>query len=141
MSPLLATGGQPSDFHLKNLSNEGFDAVINLGLEDAVYAVPNENEIVEAQGIEYFHIPVIFESPQISQYFEFDTLVKSLAGKKLFIHCAANKRVSVFVALFRILNEKTPYLEAIKEVNSIWQPDEVWNGFIQHVVRKANFDE
>ena len=108
--PLLATGGQPDDIQLLKLSKEGFDAVINLGLADAEYAVPNEKQLIESQGIQYFHIPVNFESPQISQYFEFDKLVKDLSGNKLFIHCAANKRVSVFVALFRILNDKIPLL-------------------------------
>jgi hypothetical protein len=46
------------------------------------------------------------------------------------VHCAANKRVSAFVYLYRVLHEGVPEEEARKDLHAIWQPDEVWSRFI-----------
>ncbi|MGD8569327.1 MAG: protein tyrosine phosphatase family protein [Gammaproteobacteria bacterium] len=137
LSPNLATGGQPDRDQLSQLAETGYEVVINLGLEDAEYAIPNEQAILEAQGIRYIHIPVKFEAPAIAQYREFSKILKALLPKKVFIHCAANKRVSVFMALFRILDQNIPHEQAMAELTSCWQPDATWHGFITRVLSEA----
>ena len=138
LSPLIATGGQPDESELQNLSTENFYAVINLGLDDTDYAVPDEKLIVESQGIQYIHIPVSFVAPNPAHYFEFEKQLRALTGKKILIHCAANKRVSVFMALFRILNQQVVYAEAMQQVTVIWHPDNIWQGFIQKIMQLSD---
>jgi hypothetical protein len=52
--------------------------------------------------------------------------------KKIFVHCALNMRVSVFMALYRILRLGWRYERAIKDVHEIWKPDGVWRTFIRN---------
>jgi len=134
LSPLIATGGQPNENQLQNLSVENYIAGINLGLDSAEYAVANEKQLVENQGIQYIHIPVSFDSPNTVHYFEFEKHLIALMNKRILIHCAANKRVSVFMALFRMLNQQVTYADAMKDVYEIWQPDNVWQRFIRQVI-------
>lgn len=47
----LATAGIPSPEQLASLGDEGFEVVINLLPADSEYAVRDEQEIVEAQGV------------------------------------------------------------------------------------------
>lgn len=51
-------------------------------------------------------------------------------GKKVFIHCAANKRVSSFVALYGEAKLCWSREKANALINRIWQPDETWASFI-----------
>lgn len=83
-------------------------------------------------------IPVSFISPKTTHYLEFEKHLIALAGKNVFIYCAANKRVSVFYALFRILNQHIAYGEAMQEVTVIWQPDKIWQNFIQQVMQLSD---
>ena len=130
----LATGGQPDADQLSNLLDAGYEVVINLGLANAEYSLPDERQLIESKGARYIHLPVNFQKPEISRYFEFAGLLKTLLDKKIFLHCAANKRVSVFLALFRILEERVPYIKAVEELKLVWEPDEVWKAFMDDVI-------
>ena len=52
--------------------------------------------------------------------------------RPVFVHCAANKRVSAFVFLYRVLHQRVSRFEAERDLHAIWQPDEVWSQFIQN---------
>jgi protein tyrosine phosphatase (PTP) superfamily phosphohydrolase (DUF442 family) len=134
LSPQLATGGQPNAEELLALCRAGFEVVINLGLHDAPYALPDEARVLAAHGVEYHHLPVDFQSPQVARYFAFQDLLRGLSQRKCFIHCAANKRVSTFMALFRILELGWSRSEAEREMHQIWQPDAAWQAFMQQVL-------
>jgi len=137
ISKTLATGGQPDENQLRSLSKSGYEAVINLGLSNAEYSVANEQTLIESQGMRYFHIPVSFTAPEIEKYFEFSAILNTLSTKKVFLHCAANKRVAVFLALFQIIEEKWPVKKAIKQLKMLWEPDAVWTAYMENVIRKC----
>jgi hypothetical protein len=59
----IVTAGQPSEEHLRQLASGGFQAVVNLGLLDPKYCLPNEAASVAALGMSNHHIPVIFQNP------------------------------------------------------------------------------
>ena len=40
-------------------------------------------------------------------------------------------RVSVFLALYRILELGWTYTDAMAQVTDVWEPDAVWQAFIQ----------
>jgi hypothetical protein len=52
--------------------------------------------------------------------------------KKVFVHCAANKRVSSFIALYGETKLGWSREKANATLEHIWQPDEVWHSFIAH---------
>jgi hypothetical protein len=49
----------------------------------------------------------------------------------VFVHCAANMRVSAFVFLHRVLHHHVSKAEAEGDLHAIWKPDAVWSQFIQ----------
>lgn len=134
VSERLVTAGQPDADELHAIGRAGFEVVINLGLAGTDYAVADEGEILAGYGVEYHHLPVSFEDPRIADFQRFAQRFSQLGERRVFLHCAANKRVSVFLALHRILNEAWPAEAAMAEVHRIWTPDPVWQGFIQRVL-------
>lgn len=136
VSSNLATAGQPDEQELHAIGLAGFEVVINLGLADAEYAVAEEQNILTGYGIEYIHIPVSFENPEVEEFHRFSACFATLAGRRVFLHCAANKRVSVFLALHRILNESWPVDHAMAAVHEIWTPNEVWQTFIRQILNE-----
>jgi len=65
--------------------------------------LPDERGLVERLGLKYVHIPVEWQAPTAADLSKFISAIDAHADKKLFIHCAANKRVSVFMALHSLL--------------------------------------
>ena len=58
--------------------------------------------------------------------------MEAFDGRRVFVHCAANMRVSAFVFLYRVLRQRVPPSEAECDLHAIWQPDGVWSRFIQN---------
>lgn len=130
----LATGGQPDEAQLRAIGTAGYRVVINLGLAEAPYAIADERAILESLGLRYEQIPVSFQSPQPDDLLRFVGLFNEVRDSKVFIHCAANKRVSVFIALYRIMELGWDTETALREVHAIWQPDDVWQDFMHKVL-------
>lgn len=127
----LWSSGQLSERDIDELPGLGIDVVVNLALPTSSNALPGEAEMIAGKGICYFQIPVVWESPEIDQLRIFFDLLDSLKGKKVWVHCALNMRVSAFIYLYRklILNEDEAF--ANFPMRDIWQPNEVWQSFIQ----------
>ena len=51
-------------------------------------------------------------------------------GRRMFVHCAANLRVSCFVALFGETDLGWSREQADTHVTRLWKPNEVWAGFL-----------
>ena len=99
-APDLATSGQPDEDDLATIAAAGFQLIINLGLHDAEYALVDEAGSVRVLGMDYAHIPVAFNAPapqDLRRYFE---VMDAHPGRRIWVHCAANKRASVFVGLW-----------------------------------------
>ena len=127
----IATGGQPSEVELESIAQAGFEVVINLGLTGTDYALADEASLVEKLGLRYIHIPVVWEAPTRGDLDQFLEAMAANQDKKVFVHCALNMRVSVFMALYRILRLGWRYERAIEDVYEIWRPDGVWQTFIR----------
>ena len=126
----LATSGMPRPEHFAAMREAGFETVINLALPTSDDALPNEGELVSAQGMTYVHLPVKFDAPQPADFVHFTRLMDACAGQRVFVHCAANMRVSAFVFLDRLRRRDTPRAEAERDLKRIWRPDGVWSKFI-----------
>jgi protein tyrosine phosphatase (PTP) superfamily phosphohydrolase (DUF442 family) len=86
----------------------------------------------------YVHIPVVWEEPTRSDLDLFFEVLHENQEKRLFIHCAANMRVSAFMALYRILCLGWSREEAFKDVFRIWDPNATWSQFIDDVLKASS---
>lgn len=128
----LGTAGQPTEAQFPLIREAGFEAVINLALPTSDNALTNEGSIVTGLGMAYVHIPVNFQAPTAQDFRAFSGVMEALEDKRVFVHCAANMRVSVFVFLYRVLHGGVSKAEAQRDLEAVWEPDEVWGRFIRN---------
>lgn len=128
--PWLGTAGMPTTNQLKSIAAASFQVVINLALNESPGAISDEVGLVTSFGMKYIHIPVVWESPQISDLEQFLTIMHQLSGYKVFVHCVLNMRVSVFVYLYRVISLKEDPEIALQDLLKIWQPDDIWRNLM-----------
>jgi protein tyrosine phosphatase (PTP) superfamily phosphohydrolase (DUF442 family) len=131
ISERISTSGMPTEAQLADIAQAGFEVVINLDQLNSRHALPDERGAVEALGLAYWQIPVLWENPTHANWAEFQEAMAQNVGKRVFIHCVANARVSVFVALYRILELAWSREDAMRDVHSIWTPNDTWQRFIE----------
>ncbi len=130
VSDRLATAGQPTEDQLRALADDGWEVVVNLGLMDARYCLDDEAGLVKASGMQYYHIPVEFSAPAPQQLAAFFDVLDRHAGHKVLVHCAANYRVTCFVALYGRARWDWTRARAEQFIATIWTPDATWRAFI-----------
>jgi uncharacterized protein (TIGR01244 family) len=130
-SPRLATSGQPTEAELAAIAAAGFEVVINLALhDDPRYSLADERATVRGLGMDYVHIPVQFAQPTQRDFTAFASAMQQNRQRQVWVHCAANMRVTAFLGLYRVLHEDWQEHEAFQLMHELWQPDEVWAAFI-----------
>ncbi|MEW6492796.1 MAG: protein tyrosine phosphatase family protein [Cyanobacteriota bacterium] len=134
LSDSIATSGQPTKEQFSTIKEAGYQVLVNLALPESPNALPDEKKVVEALGMQYVHIPVIWENPKIEDVTHFFSVMKANADKTIFVHCAANMRVSAFMYLYRRIHEHISEEEAKQDLHQIWVPNEVWQKFMEQVV-------
>jgi protein tyrosine phosphatase (PTP) superfamily phosphohydrolase (DUF442 family) len=134
LSENIVTSGQPTEDQIVEIHQAGFEVVINLGLTGTDYALEDEAGLIANLGMKYIHIPVIWENPPLEDLDEFLSTMDLLQGKKIFVHCAANMRVSAFMALYRVLRLGWEPDRAMEDVHRIWEPNAVWDAFIKQAL-------
>ena len=125
------TAGQPTRTQFALVHAAGFRAVINLALPTSDNALADEGSLVTSLGMSYTHIPVDFEAPTERDFCQFSRAMQMFEGQPVFVHCAANKRVSAFVFLYRVLHQRVSRAQAEPDLHAIWRPDAVWSRFIE----------
>ena len=131
----VGTAGQPTEEQFRKVREAGFEAVINLALPTSDNALANEGSIITNLGMSYVHIPVDFRAPTPEDFRVFCRVMEAFDDRPVFVHCAANMRVSAFVFLYRVLCQRIALSEAERDLHAIWQPDEVWARFIQEQLK------
>ena len=134
VSELISCAGQPTEDQLKQLAAEKYELIVNLGLLDTKYALPGEAATVKALGMDYFHIPVVFEGPKISELTDFIAYMNKHADKKILVHCAANYRASAFMGLYLFSKAEVTKEEMHDFIDDVWQPNIVWKSFIEEAL-------
>jgi protein tyrosine phosphatase (PTP) superfamily phosphohydrolase (DUF442 family) len=131
VSDRLACSGQPREVQLASIADDGYKAIINLGLADGKYALADEAASVNSLGLTYHHIPIAFDDPKIDELALFLELMDQHAQEKTLVHCAANYRASVFTGLYLFAAAKINETEMQSFIEEVWQPDAVWEQFIE----------
>ena len=129
----LATSGQPNEEELLAIGRAGYQKVINLAptsvLENSVI---DERGILASANVDYVHIPVDFKAPSEADFRKFVNELESTEPSRLWVHCAANMRVSAFIYRYRrdFLNQSAA--EARSDLQRIWEPMGVWKEFVRN---------
>lgn len=131
----FGTGGQPTADQFGLIKDYGYKTVINLALPTSTNALPDEADIVRGLGLRYEHIPVQWEAPTNQDLQRLFTLLDEPGEEKVFVHCAMNMRVSVFMFLYRVMKMGVSVSEAEMVLHRIWTPDAVWQDFIDRTLR------
>lgn len=128
----VGTSGQPSKEQFADIAQMGYEAVINLAMHDSEKAIPEEGGIVAGFDMSYFHIPVPFEKPTADHLKTFCGIMSVLEGKKVWVHCAVNARVSAFMFHYLTLVRGVSQREATSPFLRDWRPlmDEPWKSFM-----------
>jgi len=126
----LATAGQPTETQLRAVQQAGYEVVINLATPTSTNALPDEAGLVAALGMLYVPIPVLWGKPTLDDLQAFFGALDTYAGRKVFVHCVLNWRVSTFMYLYRIIRLGVPQETAVWDMLSIWEPDEIWSQLI-----------
>ncbi len=136
----IGTAGQPTEEQFADIAAAGYELVVNLARPDSPQAVPDERELVVQQGMDYLHIPVVWESPTAEDLERFFAVMEAYQGRKVLVHCVVNKRVSAFVFLYRVIRQGVPLEAAREALLRMWEPDVVWQGFINESLVRFGTD-
>ena len=68
----------------------------------------------------------------------FFEVMDSHKDRRVWVHCAANMRITAFVGLYRRVREGWSEERAFALLREVWQPDEVWSQFIASQLAKSN---
>jgi protein tyrosine phosphatase (PTP) superfamily phosphohydrolase (DUF442 family) len=131
VSDILACSGQPTEVQLTTIADDGYRVIVNLGLSDSKYALTDEAASVTNLGLVYHHIPVAFDNPQMDELTDFIKVMNDHTAQKVLVHCAANYRASVFTAMHLFSSGKLNEEGAQELIEQVWQPDAVWQQFIE----------
>ena len=116
LSDNLATSGQPTAEQFNSIAASGYETVINLALPTSSNAIADEPGVVARCGMDYISIPIVWEEPTLEDFQTFCDVMKEQCDRKVWVHCAANKRVSAFIYLYRQIVEQISIQHILSEV-------------------------
>jgi protein tyrosine phosphatase (PTP) superfamily phosphohydrolase (DUF442 family) len=139
LSDTLFTGGMPKAEELIDAAQKGVDVVINLAPHEVPNALPNEAELAHSLGMQYFNIPVNWNTPTRDGLDRFMKAMDANSGKKILVHCQANFRATAFVALYRILRDGWNPDDAMAGKHQIWDEEDypIWKMFIEQSLKRS----
>ncbi len=126
----ITSSGQPQAAQLAALQAIGVRHVVNLALHSHERAIPDEAPCVEALGMTYTHIPVVFDAPTEEDFARFCDAMQGFGADKVHVHCIVNARVSAFLYRYRRDVLGVPETVARADLDRIWRPGGVWAAFI-----------
>jgi uncharacterized protein (TIGR01244 family) len=114
VSPEFCTGAQPRLEAFTKLKADGVKAVLNLR-QPSEHRAADEQAAVEAAGMKYFNIPVVYANPTDAEADQFLKITDDPANRPMFIHCTAAIRVGAFWAIRRAVRDGVPTDAALDE--------------------------
>lgn len=136
LSGTVYTAGQPLRKEFDSIVHHGFDVVIFLAFLNGTTGVPDEKAYFQRAGMKFENIPVEWEDPRATDFEKFVRLMNKYENEKRFIHCEANMRVSVFMALYRITQKGWSHEQAMSDVYDIWRPNPTWTEFMTNILNR-----
>tara|TARA_B100000780_G_C20966401_1_gene385824 strand:+ start:166 stop:750 length:585 start_codon:yes stop_codon:yes gene_type:complete len=130
----FASSGQPSAEQFAAIAEQGFERIVYIAFTNNQNALPDADQVVKGLGMEYMHVPVTFDNPLPDDFYAFSDSMQRNTDKKTLLHCQVNARATAFSFLYRVIHEEVSISEAKADMNTVWQPNEVWRDFIFEVL-------
>jgi protein tyrosine phosphatase (PTP) superfamily phosphohydrolase (DUF442 family) len=130
----FASSGQPSAEQFATIAEQGFERIVYIAFTNNQNALPDADQVVKGLGMEYMHVPVTFDNPLPDDFYAFADSMQRNTDKKTLLHCQVNARATAFSFLYRVIHEDVSISEAKADMNTVWQPNEVWRDFIFEVL-------
>ena len=140
LTPEIGTAGQPRREQFETIAGAGFEWVINLAMPDHADSIADEGALVTALGMTYCHLPVPFDAPGPDQLRQFCALLAALRGRKLFVHCIMNYRVSAFMYLYLTHVEGMPEEQARSPIFERWNIEPQWRALLAMDARELGLN-
>ena len=118
VTPEFCTAGQPRIEHFNQLKARGVKAVLNLR-QPSEHRAEDEKAAVEAAGMKYFNIPVVYAKPTEEQVDEFLRITDDRANRPMLVHCTAAIRVGGFWLIRRVLRDGLSWDAALEEARKV----------------------
>jgi uncharacterized protein (TIGR01244 family) len=118
VTPEFCTGGQPRLEQFGKLKASGVKVVLNLRTPGE-HRADAERQAVEAAGLRYVNIPVVYTAPKNEQVDEFLRITDDPANRPMFIHCTAAIRVGAFWLIRRVVRDKWTWDAALAEARKV----------------------
>ena len=135
-SPAFASAGQPSREQFATIAEHGFERIVYIAFTNNQNALTDADQVIKGLGMEYMQVPVDFDNPLPADFYAFADSMQRNTDKKTLLHCQVNARATAFSFLYRVIYEDVPIAEAKEDMNTVWQPNEVWRDFIFAVMRE-----
>tara|TARA_B100001250_G_scaffold217878_1_gene186965 strand:+ start:1736 stop:2311 length:576 start_codon:yes stop_codon:yes gene_type:complete len=139
-SETFASAGQPTREQFQSIADNGFERVVYIAFTNNPNALPDADLLVKGLGMEYMQVPVDFSSPLPDEFYAFSDAMERNRGKKTLLHCQVNARATAFSFLYRVIYNDVSIAEAKTDMNTVWQPNEVWRDFIFEILRQNEID-
>jgi len=133
-SDVYSSAGQPTSEQFQAIKDAGFERVIYIAFSNGRTAIANEDELVKELGMDYVHIPVVWDNPTKADFAQFVAAISTDPTRRTLLHCQVNFRASAFSFLYRVLHLNVPVAIAKTDMNTVWHPDETWRDFIFSVL-------
>jgi protein tyrosine phosphatase (PTP) superfamily phosphohydrolase (DUF442 family) len=140
LSDRLFSSGMPTPEQIPAIAENGVQVVINLATSQSEGWIPNEKDLVEAQDIAYYEIPVDWDNPAMKDLTEFMNIMDRHKHQKILVHCQANFRATGFIMLYRVNRLGWAEENALRDLRKIWNPAEypIWEQFIKKSLTKQS---
>ena len=135
-SATFSSSGQPTKEQLELLKDDGFERIVYIAFSNNGNAFADEDVVVKELGMDYVHIPVIWDQPSTSDFYAFAGSMQREPDRKTLLHCQVNYRASAFSFLYRVLYADVPVADAKADMNSVWQPNETWQKLIFEILEE-----
>lgn len=133
-SPEFSSSGQPGKEQLQLLKDAGFERIVYIAFSNSGKAFADEDVVVKELGMDYIHIPVIWDQPTAADFHAFAGAMQIEPEKKTLLHCQVNYRASAFSFLYRVIYQDVSVAQAKADMNSVWQPNRTWRDLIFEIL-------
>jgi protein tyrosine phosphatase (PTP) superfamily phosphohydrolase (DUF442 family) len=111
--PGWATGGQPTEQHIKAFKTVGGQAVLDN--RDPMEPRPfDEPAIVRAAGLEYISLPIVHGAVTQDTMKQMHEMLRRLTGKKALLHCSSGNRTAAALIPYLMIDRKMEEEDAVE---------------------------
>ena len=139
-SESFASAGQPTREQFQTIADHGFERIVYIAFTNNPNALADADIVAKELGMEYMQVPVDFSNPLPDEFYAFADSMERNRNKKTLLHCQVNARATAFSFLYRVIYDEVPVGEAKADMNTVWQPNEVWRDYIFEVMGQNNID-